>query len=42
MNVHLFDGAGAMWGFTVAIRLTADGLLVRAINGGRAPLHFDD
>jgi len=41
-NVHLFDGAGVMWAFTVALWLTPDGLTVRAIRGCRAPLHFDD
>ncbi len=40
--IHLFDGTGVMWGFTVALWLNPDGITVRAINGGRAPLHFDD
>ena len=42
LNIHLFDGSGVMWGFTIALRFEPECLIVRSINGGKAPLYFKE
>lgn len=39
--VHLFDGTGRMWGFTVPLFFLADRMVVRAVLGAPAPAGSD-